>query len=180
MLGKEDIQKAFAAMGAHLRLGHDVEILVIGGAAGILLGELAGAWTTQDVDVVHCKLPKDREAVLDAAAAITRRLSLPPAWLNDFGGLYAWTLPEAWESRRVAAGTYGELTVYSVSRTDLIAMKFVAHRTRDLEHLARLGVTAEDLEFTKRHLSRLMVDYPEHQGQIEMAGQIASTWSVGV
>lgn len=177
MLGNEIMREAFGAMGAHLVLDHDVEILVVGGAAGILLGELPASWTTQDVDLVHCRLAKDRDAVLDAAAAITQQLSLPPGWMNDFGGLYAWTLPQDWISRRVSIGTYGRLRVYAVGRRDLIAMKFVAHRTRDVEHLALLHVTPDELEFTRHHLDRLLADFPEHQGQLELAREIVSTWT---
>jgi hypothetical protein len=67
VLDDHTIKAALARMGQWLRLERDVEILVAGGAAGLLIGELPPAWTTADVDVIHCHLPQDREAVLVAA-----------------------------------------------------------------------------------------------------------------
>ena len=108
-------------------------------------------------------------------------LSLPADWLNDWGGLYAWTLPDDWESRRVFIGAYGRLRVYAVSRLDLIAMKFIAHRPGDLEHLDRMAVTREDLEFARTYLDSMADRYlpgrhPTEAGKIEMARQYVEAW----
>src|SRR5205085_4507326 len=129
-------------VGMRLRLVRDVEILIVGGAAGVLTGELPAAWTTADVDVIHYRLPQDREDVLIAAADAGRELSLPANWLSEDAGLYAWTLPDGWETRRVRIDAFGRLHVHAASRLDLIAMKFTAHRERDLEHLVRMDVDA--------------------------------------
>ena len=115
-------------LGRRLRVDRDME-LTGGGAAGVLTGELPAAWLTADVDVLP---PKEMEAVLAAAAEVQRQLLLPPAWLNDFAGLWYHALPEDWEGRRVLVGKFGRLIVYAIGRLDQIAMKFVAHRTSDL------------------------------------------------
>src|SRR5215211_3236453 len=44
---------------------------------------------------------EDREAVLTAAEEAARELQLPPSWLSEDVGLYAWTLPTGWQKRRV-------------------------------------------------------------------------------
>ena len=176
MLDDNTIRAALAAMGERLRLNRDVEILIVGGAAGVLTGVLPAAWTTADVDVLHVHLPQDREAVFSAAVDACRTLSLPPSWMSEDVRLYAWTLPEDWQSRRVRVGVYGRLHVYAVSRRDLAAMKFCAHRAADLEHLAQLHLTAADLRFVRTYLAALSDRYPEYAGQIAMARQYVEEW----
>ena len=169
------IRTALAALGARVRADHPVEIFVVGGAAGVLLGLLPPAWTTADVDMIDCHLPTDREDVLAAAEDVARDLSLPGAWLSEDVGLFAWTLPRDWQSRVVETGNYGRLRVFAVSRRDLIAMKFLAHRERDLEHLEQMKVTAADLEFVRRHLDSL-AGLADEAGRVEMARQYVDGW----
>ena len=180
MLDGVRIHEAFREMGKHLKVDRDVEILVVGGAAGVLSGELPGSWTTGDVDVIHCRLPQDREEVLDAAAAVTDALGLPRGgWMNDFGGLHAWTLPEDWETRRVLIGRYAHLHVYAVGRLDLIAMKFLAGRTRDFEHLHHLTVTKTEKRLVSLVLGMSREQHPEHAAQIDLATAILEEWETG-
>lgn len=181
VLNNNTILSGFEALGQRLKLGRDVEILVVGGAAGVLTELLPDSWTTADVDAFHCHLPQDREAVMAAAEEACRELSLPADWLNDWGGKYAWTLPDNWKSRRVLVGQFGRLRVYAVSRLDLIAMKFIAHRTEDLEHLALLCVTEDDKKFVRSYLDWLEGQYPagmfpEEAGKTAMARQYLENW----
>src|SRR2546428_10330860 len=101
------IRSAFAKLGERLLLDRDVEILIVGGAAGVLSGELPPSWTTADVDLIHCSLPGDRDAVLASAAEVGRELSPPGSLLTDDVGLYAWTLLDDWQSRRLVVGAFG-------------------------------------------------------------------------
>jgi len=184
-LDNKTILTALAALGEALKTSRSIEILIVGGAAGVLINALPAAWTTADVDAIHFQLPQDRDAVLDTAAAIARELSLPADWLNDWSGLYAWTLPIDWESRRVHIGTYGRLEVFAASRFDLIAMKFIAHRPGDLEHLERMSITAGDLEFVRTYLDSMAKLYPAGRypvefGKIEMARQYVNSWEGGL
>ncbi|MGE5610568.1 MAG: DUF6036 family nucleotidyltransferase [Bacillota bacterium] len=176
VLNDTTIRTALAKLGEHLRVDRDVEILLVGGAAGVLINELPPAWTTADVDIIHCRLPQDREAVLAAAVEAGKELALPPSWISEDVGLYAWTLPEGWESRRVLIGTYGRLRVYAASRLDLIAMKIIAHRERDLEHLVQMKVKPEELGFVRRYLDALVQQRGDEMGRIEMARQYVDGW----
>ena len=157
--------------------------MLVGGAAGVLTGELPAAWTTADVDVIDCEMPQYRDLILEAAGEIGRELSLPADWLNDWGGLFAWILPDNWKSRRIHVGKYGELQVYCVGRPDFIAMKFLAHRPHDLEHLRLLQVTANDLKFVRDYLEVLTMRYPrgqfpDHSGTVAMAKSYVDAWEV--
>lgn len=177
-LGSETIRSALAKLGQRLSVERDVEILIVGGAAGVLLGELPAGWTTADVDLIHCHMPQDRDAVLAAGAEMARELSLPPAWLSEDVGLYAWTLPQGWQQRRVLVETHGRLRVYAASRLDLIAMKFIAHRERDLEHLAHMRPALEELDFVRGYLDSLARSQSGEMGRIDMARQYVDGWEV--
>ncbi len=174
ILNDGGIRLALASLGKRLRLDRDVEILLVGGAAGVLIGELPAGWTTADVDVIHSPLPQDRDDVLRADAG--RELSLPPSWLSEDVGLYEWTLPEGWGMRRVQIGVFGPLRAYAASRLDLIAMKFIAHRERDLEHLVQFRVRPEELQFVQGYLDSLALSHPGEIGRIEMARQYVNGW----
>jgi hypothetical protein len=182
-LGNSMILKAFSALGARCTPDHEIEILLVGGAAGLLIRALPAAWTTADVDLLHVSAAEDRDAVLEAAADVARQLSLPNDWLNDWSSLFSWTLPDQWQKRRLHVGTFGRLIFYAASRLDLIAMKFMAHRPQDLEHLEQMKVRSDDLDFVRIYLDALARLYREGRDsekarQIEMARQYVDGWEV--
>ena len=111
VLDDNTIKTALARLGERLGTARRIEILIVGGAAGVLIKALPAAWTTADVDAIDFRLPQDRDLVLDTAAVVGRELSLPADWLNDWSTLYAWTLPDDWKSRRVPVGAFGMLDV---------------------------------------------------------------------
>jgi hypothetical protein len=180
-LGNSMIVKALTALGARCKLDRKIEILLVGGAAGVLIGALPAAWTTADVDLLHVSAAEDRDTVLEAAADVARQLSLPNDWLNDWSSLFSWTLPDGWQNRRHHVGTFGRLIVYAASRLDLIAMKLLAHRPQDLEHLEQMNVRSEDLDFVRIYLDSRARLYREGRDsekarQIEMARQYVDGW----
>jgi len=177
------IRTAFARLGERIRIDRDVEILIVGGAAGILLGELPPETTTTDADAISFRMPKDRDDVLEAAELVGAELALPSDWLNHMSGLFAWTLPRGWEERRVLIGKYNHLTVYAAGRVDLIRMKFIAHRERDLEHLELMKVTHDELILVRDYLDLLASEYPqvrfsEQPGKIAMARRYVDAWEI--
>jgi len=175
-LDGDTIRSALRLLGSCLASERDVEILIVGGAAGVLTGELPGTWTTTDVDVIHCWPPQDREDVLAAAVEAGRRMRFPGSWLSEDVGLFVWTLPDNWTERRVLVGNFDRLRAYAAGRQDLIAMKFLAHRACDLEHLAAMNVTPAELDFVRRHLDTRIEAYPPEAGRIEMTRRYVNEW----
>lgn len=151
-----------------------MEISIVGGAAGLLSHQLPPSYTTGDVDTLYFRPPTEVEEVLRAAAVVARKLSLPANWLNTDAGLFVETLPDGWEQRRVEIGCFGPLRVYVIGRFDLIAMKFIAHRPVDREHLDLLNVTRAELKFVRAYLDSLVgrVDI----GRIDMARSYVNAW----
>jgi hypothetical protein len=120
LLSSVDIRTAFAALSAEFEHdGEAAEIVVVGGAAVVLLFEARD--TTKDVDAYF--LMPDASHVRAAAARVADRLNLPDDWLNDGakGFPIGVTRGEVlYESRF--------LTVRAASFAQLLAMKLAAWR----------------------------------------------------
>lgn len=169
------LDEAFAALGAMFTWHQDVEILIVGGAAGMITGALPPERTTGDCDVMRYEPAIVCTAIEAAAERVAQQLGLPPKWLNSDVQLRADALPQGWRSRRIWVGTYGRLTVYAISRLDLIGMKFLAHRPADLEDLTSLAVSREELEFVNQYLRELPAQGTP-PAEIDQAREYVNAW----
>ena len=171
------MKQALTELGAALATDHEVELHLVGGAAILLTKLLPEVWTTSDLDVIAPRPPGDVEELLAKADIVADKIQIERGWLNLDAGLFANTLPEGWESRRVEVGQYDRLRVYALSRADLIASKFYAHREKDIEHLSQMNVTPGELHFVQDYLGTLRDRLPDQLGTIEMALHIVRTWN---
>src|SRR5688572_5731586 len=113
-LNGQSITEALRRMGQRLRPGAPIEIVIVGGAAGVLTRQLPADWVTDDVDVIRFVPPRDSDEVLDAAGEVGRDMSLPPLWMNSDVGLWRDSLPDGWENRAITIGTFGRLRVIAL------------------------------------------------------------------
>jgi hypothetical protein len=99
--------------------------------------------------------------------------------MSEDVGLHRWTLPPDWRDRRVLVCSSGSLRVYAAGRLDLLTMKFIAHRGVDIEHLSRMSVRNEELDFIRQQLDRLAHEHrvANEGAQIERARQLVDSWS---
>lgn len=149
------VERAFEKLGERFSYHTEVELLLVGGAAGMLTGLLPPARTTTDCDVM-AYVPEDAMgAVENAAEQVARELGLAATWLNSNVQLRRDALPDDWQTRRVWIGTWGQLRVFAVSRVDLIAMKVLAGRAQDLEDIRSMKLRPDDVEFVRRYLDGL-------------------------
>jgi hypothetical protein len=151
----QSILDALKATGSRLGRGPDMQVLIVGGAAGLLTGQLRPERTTADVDVLNIEPSKEDQALFDAAAEVGREMGLPNDWLNGEAGLYREALSPRWRDRRVLIGRFGRLTVYAAGRIDLLAMKFYAGRTQDIQDLVDLRPTPRERQTVRRQIARL-------------------------
>jgi hypothetical protein len=145
-----------ASLGEHLPASNPVEILLIGGAAGMLTGQFTAARTTTDCDVINTVPIESQQAILDAAAQTAAQLELPKAWLN-FQAMQLDILPDGWHTRKVHIATFGPLSIYALSRKDLLATKFYASHVRDREDIQDMAPAGEELAFVRTYLNMLRV-----------------------
>ena len=119
-LSADDIKRAFAALAEEMaRQGRQAELVVVGGAALVLL--FRARESTKDVDAYF--VAPEASVLRDAAEAVADSLDLPRDWLNDGakGYLVGVTKGEVlYESRA--------LTVRAASTAQLLAMKLSAWR----------------------------------------------------
>ncbi len=159
-LTHSDLLCALRRTGEILDWPQVIEVAIVGGAAGMLLGLWPGVRVTEDVDIADISPPSQpRRALLQAAREVAEELGLSPQWLNDdflsFGTLD--TLPDGWRGRSVRIGVFGKLRVICPGRQDLLAMKVYAGRPQDMEDVLSCAetITAEDLDFFRAYLESL-------------------------
>ena len=148
--------RALSRTGELLQANGPVEILLIGGAAGMITTVLDGSRTTADCDVLRCHPPEAMPALEQAARLAASELDLPDGWLSNQAG-HLDVLPDRWRGRRKHVGTWGLLTVYAAGHRDLLATKFYANRPQDREDIQAMGPTLEDRAFVRTYLTMLRV-----------------------
>lgn len=149
------IEDALRRLGELVVYHADIELLLVGGAAGMLTSVLPRHRTTADCDVMVCSPDRALAVVELAAERVAEELELSGRWFNSDVQIRIDTLPDGWERRRVLVGTFGRLRVFAARRPDLIAMKVIAGRAQDLEDLAAMRVRQDDVEFVRAHLATL-------------------------
>lgn len=162
------VLEALKRVGELLDWPGQVEILLIGGAAGMVAGILKPDRTTGDCDVADFAPPSASAAVEQAAQAVASKMKLPPKWFNDQIRQLN-VLPDGWRSRRQHIATYGKLKVYAASRLDLLAMKVFAHRAPDRQDIAEMRITPDEVAFVRKYLNMLRV--PRRKADLD---QVAS------
>lgn len=171
------VASALRRLGAVLGDGTEIEILLVGGAAGMITGLLPPTRVTTDCDVM-AYLPPDTMATVELAAAqVADELGLATNWLNSDVQIRVDALPDGWEKRKIAAGMYGRLRVSAVSRPDLIAMKVLAGRDQDIEDLQALRIRSDDVAFIETYLN-MLVSKGTQQGQIAAARELLASLEV--
>jgi len=171
------LRTALSRVGMLLPADSSIEILVVGGAAGLLTGLLPPSRTTMDCDVMVYVPANGWHAVEEAAHKVGRDLGLSTSWLNSVAQLRIDSLPQGWRYRRVLIGDFNALRVFAIGRADLIAMKFLAHRAQDLEDLQSLQVSADETLFAQSFVNQLRGSRTPAQ-EIDEAIEILEEWQV--
>ena len=139
-----------------LEVDQPVEILLIGGAAGMLTGQFESTRTTADCDVINYVPAESQQAVIHAAKQVAAERNLPECWLNS-QAMQLDILPNGWQARKEHIATFGELSIYALSRKDLLATKFYAGYVRDREDIQVMKPTPDELAFVRKYLNMLRV-----------------------
>ena len=135
----------------------ETEVVVIGGAAAILRGWLGRATVDIDVAAARPSLATFRRTI----AEVAELLGLPEGWMNDGAKAFARVLPPDYGDRLEHVGTFGNLTVRTISRRDLVLMKLFGMRAEDVEDLRVLAPGREELAFVRDELPRIAAFEPK-------------------
>jgi len=176
-LNNSELDRAISVLCSRFEWHGNVEVLVVGGAAGMMTGQLARERTTGDCDVIKYHPAEAWHWVELEAEKVGNELGLPQGWFNSQVQIRADSLPSGWEGRRVLVHQGHRLSVYAAGRADLIAMKFFAHRPQDLLDLVELKVTAADVAFVRSFLLSAR-ESGSHAGEIAEALEVLDAWTV--
>lgn len=134
--------------------GQDIEILLIGAAAGMLTHQLPGHRVTHDCDVINFKPTDAQNAVIEAAVRVAKKMQLPEGWLST-QAMCLDVLPDGWQARRIFIAQFGKLSIYAVSRLDFLTIKFYANRQQDRQDIVEMKPSQDELNCVRKYLNML-------------------------
>jgi predicted nucleotidyltransferase len=140
LLGRAELERAFAALGDRLvRRGVVADLFVVGGAAMALAYDANRV--TRDVDATFVP----HGVVIEEARNVAEVMGLPPWWLNEQASAYVSTQKD--DGKREVFDHPG-IRVMAASPEHVFAMKAFAARSRDEDDLRTLadlmGITTVD------------------------------------
>ena len=131
LLGRAELERAFAALGDRLvRRGVVADLFIVGGAAMALAYDAERV--TRDVDATF--IPHG--VVLEEARNVANAMGLPPWWLNEQASTYVSAQHDA--GKREVFDHPG-IRVMAASPEHVFAMKAFAARSRDEDDLRTLA-----------------------------------------
>ena len=145
------MKEAFAALDARLS---SPLTLVIGGGAAMLLAH-GVPLATHDVDGVPLDShvpPAEVERMIREVAA---ELKISPHWYNDYFKTFTFALPPNFRERLVEVFKGNSLSVKALGALDLLVMKCMAGREKDIGHARALLKRGADWREAEAHLDRL-------------------------
>lgn len=98
-LNSEKILGTLKGLSRRVQWDSPIEILLIGGAAGMLTGQLSPKRVTLDCDVMHYAPEEAQKAVLKAAHQVAAEQGLPENWLNS-KAMQMNILPDGWQASK--------------------------------------------------------------------------------
>lgn len=150
------LRRALTALAARLPQETSAEMTLIGGGAGMLSGLLPEGRHTVDVDVMEVTPPEIFDLCCYHAPSIAEECAISPQWFDATPHTIRHTMLDGWRERTVPVGQFGPLAVRAVARIDLISLKLIAGRERDLTDLASLCVTAQEARFVAESLPQIL------------------------
>ncbi len=151
MIIHEDLKDLFRLLNAN-----NVEYLIVGGYAVAFHGFIRA---TKDIDILFRNSPENINKIIAALSGfgISKdsmddnvfsepgrivRIGSPPMMVELINAIGGVTFEEAWTNK--ISGTYGSVTIYFLSRHDLLKSKRAAGRPQDLRDIDELGGLIEN------------------------------------
>ncbi len=139
-----NIQDSLILLNIYLaKKGVKRSFIICGGASLVLQGIISR--TTKDIDIIA---PPIDDVLKASAVSVSQDLGLDDHWLNCGPESISKDLAEGWESRVFEVFNASNLTVFSISRNDLIFTKFWAlcDRQKDKQDLIQLKPSLIELK----------------------------------
>ncbi len=150
------LRRALHSLAAALPPSPQGDLILIGGAAGMLTGQLPSTRLTSDLDVIEITPPELLDLCCHLAPHISDPIGISESWFDATSTTLRHTLLDGWRDRTEDIGRFGCLHVKAVGRLDLIALKLLAGRERDLADVAALRVTTRECSVLAEMLPQLL------------------------
>lgn len=139
-----DIAPTLSLLNHYLSKRGATRTFIICGGASLILQNII-ARTTQDIDIVA---PAIDQVLRDASNDVANELDLHKDWLNSDPKNLGKDMRSGWEERVIQVYHASNLTIFSISREDMIFSKFYAYcdRQKDILDLVALKPSMEELE----------------------------------
>ncbi|MBN1283452.1 MAG: hypothetical protein JXA24_06755 [Proteobacteria bacterium] len=148
---KDEMMEAFKALDA--KLTTPLTMLVGGGAAMLLAHGVPLA--THDIDGVPLDSQVSPAEVERMVREVAAELRISPHWYNDYFKTFTFSLPPNFRERLVKVFKGRFLTVKALGALDLLVMKCMAGREKDIGHARALVRRGADWREAEAHIDRL-------------------------
>lgn len=148
---------------------------LIGGGAGMLSELLPEGRTTIDIDVMEVTPPEVFDLCCYHAPAVAEECGISPKWFDAAPFNLRHMMLAGWRDRTTPIGEFGPLRVRAIARIDLISLKFIAGRERDLNDLETLQITAAETRLVIEQLPTVL-EHGADPDVVERAIVLAKAW----
>jgi len=148
---KDGMIEAFKALDAKLTVPLT---MVVGGGAAMLLAH-GVSLATHDVDGVPLDTHVPPAEVERMVREVAAELKISPHWYNDYFKTFTFALPPNFRERLVEVFKGRFLSVKALGALDLLVMKCMAGREKDIGHARALVRRGADWKEAEAHLDRL-------------------------
>ena len=138
--------------------GSSMITLAVGGGGAMIL-QFGYSGSTVDIDAVPIGTEFDSlKKYLDEVA---KELEITPDWLNPYYQAFTVYLPQSATSRMNTLYFGESLTVKTLGAEDILIMKLMAGRSKDMGHIRHLLKMKVDLSIVETRLDELISLYPK-------------------
>ncbi len=134
-----------------------VTLIIGGGGSMILQHNFKGG--TVDIDAVPVN--SDFEDLKPYMEAVAKELKIAPDWLNPYYQAFTIYLPKDAKSRLKITFSGKVITVKSLGAEDVLIMKLMAGRAKDIGHIQHLLKLNLDLSVVEKQLEELIKLFPK-------------------
>ncbi len=151
IMKKDMMNRAFEAVDA--RLDSRLTLLVGGGAAMLLAHGVP--LSTHDVDGLPIETELSPSAIERIIRDVAEELGISPHWYNDYFNSFTFVLPSDFRDRLIDVFNGKFLTVRALGAEDLLIMKCMAGREKDIGHARALIRRGANWQMVEEHLDSL-------------------------
>lgn len=134
-----------------------VTLTVGGGGAMILKHDYSGS--TVDIDAVPSNV--DFEELKPFMAEVAKELKIAPDWLNPYYQAFTIYLPKDSKNRMSDIYVGKKLLVKSLGAEEVLIMKLMAGRAKDMSHIKHLLKMKIDISIVENRLQELKTLFPK-------------------